>query len=103
MLGGRTPTQRAVRSLRVVALPPVRNEPPGIGEAAKPLHREALVTKFAVEALQMPVLHGLARIAEIQDDAMLIGPDSEHRSRKFGAVVQRDALGGALPEDELVE
>ena len=61
MLGGRTPTQRAVRPLRVVALPPVLNDAPGVGETAEPMDVQAFVTELAVGALEVTVLHGLCR------------------------------------------
>src|SRR5215471_18194483 len=103
MLGGRTPTQRAVRPLRVVAFPPLLDEFAGVCQAAKPADSEALVAKVAVEALQMAVLHGLARIDEIQFDVVLVRPGIERLPGKLGAVIQCDPLGWPMPVDQVLQ
>jgi hypothetical protein len=68
MLAGRAPSQRAVWPLRVVACPPILDEPSGIGEAPEPVDSAAFIAEFAVEALQMPVLHGPPRRDEVEFD-----------------------------------
>jgi len=103
MLGGRTPTQRAVGPLRVVALPPLFDDLAGVGQAPKPVDIEAFVAELAIEALQVAVLHRPPRLDEIQLDVVFVGPDVERLPGELGAVIQRDPLGGAVPEEELLQ
>jgi hypothetical protein len=79
------------------------DELPGLRHADKPVLVEAFVAECAVEALQEAVLHGLARRAEVQADAVLVGPGIAHLAGAFGSSVPGDALGGTVPLDELVE
>ena len=106
LLGGRTlstPAQRAVRALCVVAVPPVPDNLPSVGETATPVPIQAFVTELAVEALPVTVLHGLARLDAIQGHAVFIGPDIQQVPSELWAVVQRDLLGRTVPEQELIE
>jgi hypothetical protein len=95
--------QRAVRSLGVIALPPVLDDPPGVGQAAKPMDVQAFVAKFAIEALEVAVLHRLAWIDEIEGHMMVICPGIEYLASELGTVVQRDPFGYAVPQNEVLQ
>ncbi len=95
--------QRAVRPLGVIALPPLLDDAPGVGQAAKPVNIETLVTELAVETLEAPVLHGLAGVDAIEGHAVLVGPRIQCLPGELGPVIQGDTFGRPVPEDELIE
>jgi hypothetical protein len=103
LLGGRTPTQRAVRPLRVVALPPLLTDLASVSQAPEPLDSETLVAELAVEACEVAMLHRPTRINEIQLNAVLLGPDIERLARELWTSIQGDLLGDAVPLEHLLE
>lgn len=64
---------------------------------------QAFVAEFAVETLQVAVLHGFTWVDEIEGNVVFIGPDIERLPGKLRAIIQRDSLGRAVPKDELIQ
>src|SRR5262249_17926734 len=75
----------------------------GMSPTAKPVQIQALITKLAVEALDVRILRGLARLDEVEGDAVGIRPDIQDSPSELRAVVDRVLLGRAMGGGELVE
>jgi hypothetical protein len=83
--------QTAVRTELVVILPPGFDQLPGFGEPEEKMFIEALVAKFAVEALDESVLHRLAGLDVAPGDPL--GGPAQHRiAGQFGAVIADDGV-----------
>lgn len=85
-------SKRLVRADLVVVPSPVVIEFARVIKAGKPRLSEALVSKFAVEALDETVFHGSARRYEVQLDATFPRPEIERFTCELRAVVDHDRL-----------
>ena len=74
----------------VVILPPVLNDPFGLGQRAEGLGIQAFIPQPAVEAFDMTVFHRLARPDELQFDSPLLRPAIKGLACKLWAVVRVD-------------
>jgi hypothetical protein len=70
----------------VVIITPDRQLPAGIGKAVEQFLVEEFVAQRAIEALDEPVLLGLARIDVVPLDPVLAGPFQDRPTGKFGSV-----------------
>src|SRR3990167_3835374 len=95
-LGWRKIAQRAVRSDRVVVLPPGLNEAPRLFEGGEPMLVQTLVPKPTIEALDIAVLGRLARVDEVRLDPRAIPPGPHGTPRELRPVVDGDRLGQAV-------
>src|SRR5690606_39946469 len=75
--------ERAVRALGVVLEAPTLDNRTGVGHVHKPMLVQAFVAQPAVEALDVGVLHRLARADERQAHPLRIGPCIEHLAFKL--------------------
>lgn len=88
-----------MRSLVIVRLLPDVNDASRVGQIGEPVDIEAhmaLIAELPVEALQVPVLAGFARLDEIQSDAVRIGPGIQGLPGELRAVVDCDLFRGAI-------
>ena len=74
----------------VVILPPVLNDPFGLGQRAEGLGIQALIPQPAVKAFDMTVSRRLARPDELQFDSPLLRPAIKGLACKLWAVVRVD-------------
>jgi hypothetical protein len=98
--------QGAVGPLGVVILPPCCDDLTGLSKMKEPVDVEAywaLVAKRAVEARQVPILSGFARLNEISGYLLRVGPGVEHLARTLGPMIEGALLGSAMPFDQLVK
>ena len=72
----------------VVIIAPVGQEAPGVGEPQEPVLIQALVPQLPVEAFDVAVLRRLARLDEVQLDAVLVGPLIQRPADELGAIVE---------------
>jgi hypothetical protein len=70
---------------------------------AKSVQIQTLIAELPVEALEVAVLRGLARLDEIKGDAMRIRPCIHELPSELGTIVDRDLLWRAILGSELVE
>src|SRR6266567_5525436 len=85
--------EAAVRPSGLVVDAPRLNRALRIDQAHEPVLVEALVPEPAVEAFDVRVLDRLARIDEVEHDAMAVCPLIERLAAKLGAVVTRSPSG----------
>ena len=62
--------------------------------------REALTPQAAVERLADRVVDRFARPAEVERDAVFVGPAIEHLRDKLGPIIYPDGLGA--PRDDAI-
>jgi hypothetical protein len=93
----------AMRSFVIVLLLPALDSGSGLRQTGKPMQIETHIAELPVEALQVTVLRRLARLDEVQGDAMRIRPRVQEMPRKLGAIVDGDLLWHAMGCDQLVE
>jgi len=74
----------------VVILPPVLDDPFGLGQRAEGLGIEALIPQPTVEAFDMTVFHRLARPDELQFDSPSMRPAVKGLAGKLWPVVRAD-------------
>ncbi len=86
-LSRRNPTQAAVWPDFVVVPAPLSDARSGLRQSLKPLLVQALVTKLPIEALDVAVLHGPARLNQDMSHAMRCGPSHKSSTRELRAVV----------------
>lgn len=86
-LGRWDSTAAAVWANLVVVAPPVGDDLPGLGQRGEPVLIEALVPELAVEAVDVAVLHGFARLDQQVLDAMSLCPGNKGPAGELGAVV----------------
>ena len=91
-LSGRSVTQSAVRTDGIVVVPPRLHNVTGCGQAREPVLVETLVPKAPVEALDVGVLHRLARINEVQTHPVLVGPGIHRPPRELWPIVDHDQI-----------
>src|SRR5512139_3352955 len=91
-------TDAAVRAHLVVVATPVGDGLAGLLQRLEPVLVEALVAELAVEALDVAVLHGFARLDEQMPDVMLDRPGDESPAGELRPVVG-SYRGRVAPED----
>jgi hypothetical protein len=82
-----------MRPLGVVLLLPRLNGHTRVGKTAEPVQIKALISKLAVEAFAVGILRRLARLDEVQGDAVRVGPGIQRLASKFRPIVDGDLLG----------
>ena len=85
--GRRYPAHAAVGPDLVVVLPPGGRCAPGLMQGLEPLLVQALVPELAVEALDVAVLHGPARLDQDVAYTMAVGPGRKGPTGELRAVV----------------
>ena len=71
----------------IVVLPPLIDDGFRFDAITKPLHRQALVAEFAVEAFRRPVLPRLARIDQRDVEILADRPFEQGFGDEFRAIV----------------
>jgi len=84
-----------MRSSSVVVDPPVLDDPPGVAVAGEHVLVKALITQPADEALDQPVLHGLAGSDVVPVDPSVLLPPEHGVRGELGAVVRDHHQGVA--------
>ncbi len=88
----------------VVVVPPGFQLLAGMGEAGEDRLVQELVAQTRIEALDEPVLIGLARRDVVPLDIALLRPAQDRHAGQFGAVVTDDGVGPCHPlEDRCIE
>ena len=64
---------------------------------------QEFISEFAIETLDVGVLHGLSRLDESQTHAGPLGPVEHCLSGTFWAVVEDDLLGQPEPQDQVIK
>ena len=82
-----------MRPDRVVVLPPRLDEAPRLVKGSKPMFVQAFIAQSTVEALDVGVLHRLARLDEVQLDATAVRPGIQGAARKLWAIIDGEGLG----------
>src|SRR5690606_36246723 len=96
-------SERAVRTLGVVLEAPTLDNRTGVGQVHKPMLVQAFVAQPAVEALDVGVLHRLARADERQAYALRVGPRIQDAALELAPVVDGDGLRQSAQFGEPVE
>jgi len=86
-LCGRDATAAAVRPDLVVIPAPSIDHVAGLGKRREPVLIEALIAELAVEALDVAVLHGAARLDQQVRDAVLLRPGDEGPAGELWPIV----------------
>ena len=81
------PPQAAVWPDFVVVPASLSDACSGLRQGLKPLLVQALVTKLAIEALDVAVLHGASWLNQYVSHAMCCSPSHEGSARELGAVI----------------
>jgi len=76
----------------VVVRLPLGDLTTGVRQIEEPVFVQALIAEFAVEALDVAVLHRSPRRDEVQLDSVLIGPLVHHLADELRPVVDHDHL-----------
>jgi len=84
-----------VRSGLVEVRPPRLDLAPGVVQRQEPVRVQAFVAQPAIEAFDEGVVGRLSRPAEVQRDAVDVGPVIERPGDKFRAIVHPDLRGWA--------
>src|SRR3979409_1413060 len=92
-----------MRPVRVVMAAPGFNLAPRIEEIAEPAYLQALFTQTAVEALDVRVLHRLARTDVYQFDPLIQTPGDEAAASELRAVVCSNTLRCSTLVDDLFQ
>jgi hypothetical protein len=79
----------------IVVAPPEIKLPSRVGQVEEDLHVQALIPQLALEALDVPVLNGLARPDEVRVYAVPVSPQIKRLARKLSPIVDRDRLRSA--------
>lgn len=75
----------------------------GIGQAHEPMFVQTLRSQASVKALHHGVICGISRSAEIELNAIFVGPPVHRLSNKFAAVIRLDDLRPAPLSDDGAE
>ena len=94
-IGRRHEPQGCVRSDLVKVRPPRLDLAPGVVQRQEPVRVKAFVAQSAIEAFNEGIVGRLSGPAEVQRDAVDIGPMVERPIDKFRAIVHTDICGGA--------
>jgi hypothetical protein len=86
-----------VRPLAVVFVLPLCDLASGIGQVSEPSSIQAFVSKSSVEAFDMTVLCGLAKLNVDELNLSLFAPAQEMATREFRLVVQAISMMGHFP------
>ncbi len=89
----RSVVERAMRAFAVVLPPPLSRRLPHVIQRAELARGEALVAQPSVEALDMFVLHRLARLDVDQADLRVLGPARHAPRGELRSVVRAHVLG----------
>ena len=81
-----------MRSDLVEVRPPRLDLAPGVVQRQEPVCVQAFITQTAVEAFDEGIVGRLARPAEVQRDAVDVGPMVERPTGKFGAIAHWEAV-----------
>ena len=76
----------------VVVLTPIFYFSPGIVKAHEPVGVEAFGAELAVEGFDEGIVGRLAGAGEVEDDALVIGPQIEIAGDEFRALIDTDRL-----------
>ena len=79
----------------IVVSTPLLHLGTGVVKVHEPVRVQALGPELAVEGLDEGIVGGLAGPAEVQDDALLIGPQIKVPRDELGALIHPDRLGVA--------
>ena len=90
---GRDAANAAMGPHLVVIAPPIGNDFPSLVQRLEPVLVQALVAEFPIEALDVAVLHRLARLDQQVTHAVLDGPGNEGSARELRPVVCPDCGG----------
>src|SRR3546814_11097104 len=86
-----------VRMANGVVLPPVLDQPPRRGQQGEPIDVEAFIPQRPVERLDIGIVGRLSRPGEVDPHAVMIRPQIDEPTGKFGAIVGKQiARGPAL-------
>src|ERR1700676_1591774 len=77
-----------MRTLLVVIEPPSLDFPACIAEASEPVRIQTFVAQSAVEAFDVGILRGLARLNELQSHAAFFAPSGQCPPAKLRPVVE---------------
>ncbi len=91
-LSRRDPTQTAVWPNLVVILPPAGYRCSGLQQFLKPMFVEMLVTEFAVETLDLTVLHGTTWLDQDVANPMRLRSSQKRSACEFRSVVSPNHL-----------
>lgn len=89
----RQPAKRCVRTALVVVSPLGLDLGSGVLQRQEPVRVQALVPQAAVERLHESVVGRLTRPAEVERDAVLIGPAVERLRDELRPIVHPDGSG----------
>src|SRR5262249_53771186 len=89
--------ERAVRPLLVVVEAPGFDLPRDL-ERNELMHLQALVAQAPVEGLDVGILHGFARMDEVERDAPVIRPVFARAGGEFRAVIDGDGAVSPTPQ-----
>lgn len=79
--------------------PPRLDLAPGVVQRQEPVRVQAFIAQPAIEAFDEGIVGGLSRPAEVQRNAVDVGPVVERAGDKFRATVH-PYLGGGLPRSK---
>lgn len=102
-LGGGSVREAAMRPGVVVVDPPGFDGLASIGQADEPALVQAFVAEPPVEAFDVGVLHGLARLNEGERDAAGVCPLVERAPGELGAIVHHDRLRQSADAGQPIE
>ena len=88
-----------MRPVGVVGPTPALDVKLGVGQGEKPILVEAFVAQLPVDACDVGVLHGLARLDEAELNPAIRGPRVERPTTKLTPVVQREPRRLAAHDD----
>jgi len=88
--------QRVVRPDFVVAIEPFGRDLADLVERVGQVGAQHFLAVGPVEALDVGVLIGLARLDEAKLDVLVLAPIGERLARQFGAVVATNCAGPAV-------
>src|SRR6266446_7761259 len=95
--------ERAVRPNRIVVQAPGFDDLACVSQAEEPVLVETLVAEPAVETLDVGILIRLARLDEVQPDALGVGPCIEGPADELGSIVRDEHRRARARLDEPLE
>src|SRR5215469_17578927 len=81
-----------MRTLLVVILSPGFDLSSCVTQTGKPIRVQTFIAQSPVEALYIGILHGLARLNELQPHLAFFAPGRQRPAAELWAVVQNDGL-----------
>lgn len=92
-----------MRSDLVVVRSPSRHGDSGLMQGLEPALVQVLITELAVEALDVPVLHGAPRLDQDVSNSVGLRPGHECPAGELGAIVGAHRLGIAAKQRSAVQ